>query len=150
MTNQALSRPGWSWPFRAWRVLVLWGPVVAQMAVIYTASSVPDLTALPGGIPDWAAHGAAYAALGALSLRAFAGGRRAGVTLAAVGGAVALATLYGVTDEWHQTFVPGRSATLSDLAADAVGATLAALAGWGWSTSARAPRRAEAGRARRV
>jgi VanZ family protein len=40
---------------------------------------------------------------------------------------------YGVTDEWHQSFVPGRSADAIDLVADAVGAGLAAggLGAWG-------------------
>ncbi|MBF0190862.1 MAG: VanZ family protein [Magnetococcales bacterium] len=32
---------------------------------------------------------------------------------------------YGLTDEWHQLFVPGRYADLWDLVADAVGAALA-------------------------
>ncbi|GAB0056414.1 hypothetical protein SIID45300_00721 [Candidatus Magnetaquicoccaceae bacterium FCR-1] len=34
---------------------------------------------------------------------------------------------YGVTDEWHQLFVPGRYADLLDLLADATGAALAIL-----------------------
>ncbi|MBF0627225.1 MAG: VanZ family protein [Magnetococcales bacterium] len=35
------------------------------------------------------------------------------------------AVVYGVTDEWHQLFVPGRYGDLFDLLADAVGAALA-------------------------
>lgn len=35
------------------------------------------------------------------------------------------ASLYGVLDEWHQTFVPGRGATLADMKLD----SLSALAG---------------------
>src|SRR3989304_612163 len=58
----------------------LWGPVVLQMVVIFGASSVPNLQALPGGLPDWFGHGVGYALLGALALRAFAGGRLSGVT----------------------------------------------------------------------
>jgi VanZ family protein len=113
--------------------LWLWGPVGAQMAVIFVASSVPDLGALPGGTPDWAGHGAGYAVLGALLLRALSGGRLAGVTPVAVLTAIVGASLYGVTDEWHQSFVRGRSPGLGDLAADAAGAALAVVAGWAWA-----------------
>ena len=111
----------------------LWAPVVAQMAVIFAASSVPNLGELPGGTPDWVGHGAGYAILGALLLRALAGGRRAGVTAAVALWTVLGAALYGVSDEWHQGFVPGRSPSLADLAFDAAGAALAAGLGWAWA-----------------
>jgi hypothetical protein len=123
------------------RRLGLWGPVVVQMGLIFSASSIPDLKGLPGGLPDWAAHGAAYAVLAALVLRALAGGRRAAVTIALAVWAATLAVAYGV---------PGRSATLGDLAADAVGAVVAVAIAWAWCAAARTSRRAETGRARRV
>ena len=40
----------------------------------------------------------------------------------------ALTLLYALTDEWHQTFVPGRQFDLRDLALDAAGSALALLA----------------------
>jgi len=72
------------------------------------------------------------------------------VTIALAVWAATLAVAYGVTDEWHQRFVPGRSATLGDLAADAVGAVVAVAIAWAWCAAARTSRRAETGRARRV
>ena len=54
------------------------------------------------------------------------------MTLGGVGLAVLLATLYGVTDEGHQWFVPGRTAEVADLVADAVGAAVATGLIWGW------------------
>ncbi|MEF3303936.1 VanZ family protein [Paenibacillus sp. GYB003] len=41
---------------------------------------------------------------------------------------VLLCLLYGVTDEFHQSFVPGRSPDAADLRNDAIGAALAMLA----------------------
>lgn len=36
----------------------------------------------------------------------------------------AFATLYGMTDEWHQLYVPGRSGTIRDVIIDSTGAFL--------------------------
>lgn len=122
----------------------MWGPVVLQMAVIFAASSIPNLEELPGGAPDWFGHGAGYALLGALLLRALAGGRRAGVRGATAIAAVLCATLYGASDEWHQSFVSGRSPALNDLAADTLGAAVAAGLGWVWGVASVSRRRRRA------
>ncbi len=45
------------------------------------------------------------------------------VTWAAV--AIVLASAWGAVDEWHQSGVPGRTASIADLLADVVGAALA-------------------------
>jgi VanZ family protein len=50
-----------------------------------------------------------------------------------VGAAVLAGSLYGVTDEWHQSFVPGRTPAADDLVADAVGSLAGALAAVGAS-----------------
>jgi VanZ family protein len=42
-------------------------------------------------------------------------------------GAWSYATVYAATDEWHQSFQPGRSALVSDVIIDSVGAALALL-----------------------
>ena len=46
--------------------------------------------------------------------------------------AVLIAVAYGVTDEWHQSFVPNRHADPRDLAADAIGACAAAASVKAW------------------
>ena len=109
------------------RVLV-WIPAVVQAAVIFGASSVPNLTELPGGISDHAGHFVGYALLSALVVFALASGRWAGVTPGAAARAVLISTIYGLTDEFHQRFVPGRSPAWDDVAADFAGALAAGLA----------------------
>jgi VanZ family protein len=95
-------------------VLRLWLPVVVWAGLIFAFSSVPDLGT---GLGGWdlalrkIAHAAEYAVLGALLARAL---RRSGI-------AVALGTLYAVSDEVHQAFVPGRLGSPLDVAIDAAG-----------------------------
>jgi VanZ family protein len=100
------------------------------MALIFTASSIPNLRTLPGGMSDKSGHSIGYAMLAGLLLRAFAGGRLRGITWKAGLIVIVLATLYGVTDEFHQLFVPGRSADPYDVLADCVGATIGVAIGW--------------------
>jgi VanZ family protein len=52
-------------------------------------------------------------------------------------GAIGASTLYGVSDEIHQMFVPPRRADPYDLLADALGACAAAIAVWAWGIIAR-------------
>jgi len=100
---------------------------VAWMAMIAVLSSVPDADGSRGIGPwDKPAHLFAYGALAMLLARGlFADGMRHGWQVATI---AALATLYGMTDELHQSFVPGREASLGDLLADLAGAASAATA----------------------
>jgi VanZ family protein len=115
---------------RRGHLLTLWGPVVAYMAVIFGLSSVSSVPALPGGMSDKTAHALLYAGLGVLCVRALSGGQWLHMHAGAVVGSLILSTLYGLTDETHQLFVPGREFDLKDLAADAVGAGVAAALAW--------------------
>jgi len=126
------------------RRLALWGPVALQMAVIFGASSLPnlDLGAVPGSPPDWIGHGVGYGLLAGLILRALAGGRLSGVTAGRAAVSATAAAVYGLSDEFHQSFVPGRFAGAADLAFDAAGALLGGLAGWVWARARRSSRSA--------
>jgi VanZ family protein len=110
------------------RRIALWGPVVLVMGLIFFASSLSDPGAPPGGISDKAAHFLIYGGLGGALVRALAGGRPAGMGPRRILFAVVLATLYGVTDEIHQYFVPPRTPDILDVAADAGGAVAGAIA----------------------
>lgn len=106
---------------------LLWAPVVLQMAVIFGASSLPNLGSLPGNISDKTGHIIGYALLSLLLIRALARGRAEGITWRTVAIAIAFSTLYGASDEFHQKFVPGRNADVFDVLADIAGAASAAV-----------------------
>ena len=123
----------------------MWGPAVAYMALIFYQSSLA-VAPLPSAISDKVAHFLGYGLLGALLVRATAGGFPRPVTRTAALVSIAIAVLYAASDEFHQRFVPGRTADLDDLGADALGAVAAAIIGWAcgilWPRLAhRAPRR---------
>jgi hypothetical protein len=79
--------------------------------------------------PAWVSnllHFPLYAALGGASALAFGAGGRDSGWPAFLSGVLA-AVAFGALDEWHQTFVPGRSADPLDLVTDCAGAVFAAL-----------------------
>jgi VanZ family protein len=110
-------------------VLWYWVPVALYASLIFYLSSqshperyVPDFVFRK--LSDKVLHAIEYALLGFLCYRAFrhaagAWGGQYGVLLA-----VAVATLYGVTDEWHQAFVPFREPDRLDVAMDLLGALM--------------------------
>jgi len=108
--------------------LWLWGPVAAMMTALFVASSIPNLHRIPGGFSDKTAHFWAYALLGALALRALAGGTWRAVNRRAAAIGWLIAVTYAITDEFHQAFVPGRSPSWEDWVADALGAGVAVIA----------------------
>ncbi len=120
-------------PARLLRLLRVWGPAAGLMAAIFIVSGTPAPPRLPGSVSDLMAHGAAYAALGAAMLRGVAEAEWARVSAGGALLAAVLAAAYGLTDEFHQSFVPGRTAELRDAAADAAGAAAGAGLVWAWS-----------------
>jgi VanZ family protein len=101
----------------------IWPFVIAGL--IFVASSRSHVAA-PGIIHvDKIAHFSVYGLLATLLCR-LGGNWRAGAW------AILLTSLYGITDEWHQSYVPGRSTEVADWVADTSGATLAVALYWGW------------------
>ena len=67
-------------------------------------------------------HAGAYFVLAVFTLRAF---RHILLTLPVlIISSLVFSSLYGMSDEWHQSFVPGRMSDIADWAADTVGAVL--------------------------
>jgi VanZ family protein len=101
------------------------------MLSIFLVSAQPQLPDAPGRFVDLVlkkgAHMIEYAILFLLL-------RRALVTRAhrALSSSLAwvLTVLYAASDEFHQTFVPGRNGIAWDVLVDGIGALLAALGVW--------------------
>ena len=91
---------------------------VAIAALIFFASSRSQIAGPPMEGSDKVGHFLVYGLFGTLMVRLGRGWRAALV-------AVVIASAYGVTDEFHQSFVPGRSVEVADWLADTSGAALA-------------------------
>jgi VanZ family protein len=105
-------------------------PPLALAALIFGLSSIPGGGSggpFPGA--DKLAHFAVYLVLGLLTARALFGLPIPHPALWSVG----LCLLYGLSDEWHQSFVPGRDASWADVLADLAGAGAGV---WLWSRRA--------------
>lgn len=100
------------------RALHYWAPVVAWMLVIFAASSRPRIP-YQNDVPDWFSHALVYLVLALLSARALSAGQALDLRLAVLAFAVCVG--YGVSDELHQAFVPGRHPDVWDVAKDAIG-----------------------------
>lgn len=109
---------------RARSLLRYWAPPAAYAALIFHLSAqsrlpMDDFIALH----DKLLHAVEFGGLSFLLFRAlFRASPLSGRTGAAALAGALLATLYAATDEWHQSFVPGRSGEPADLVADAAGA----------------------------
>jgi VanZ family protein len=106
------------------KVFIAWYLILAYLAVVFILSSFPRppyLGEVEKYIPDFVLHVVEYAILGFLLVRAL------GLSFAPISRwslfilVTLLGTFYGFSDEWHQSFVPGRTPSIHDLLADAVG-----------------------------
>jgi VanZ family protein len=101
------------------------------MAGIFLLSHQPGetlpLPALPG--LDKLAHFAVYGLLAATLIRACRPAMRQAWPGRVAAIAIIWCLLYGITDEFHQSFVPGRFADAGDILADTLGALIVSV-GW--------------------
>ncbi len=108
------------------KLIIPWLPVGAWCVLIFVQSAfaAPDIG------PDWPcldklAHLGIYGLLAVLLCRGLAAHARwQGRPLKLVMAATILTALYGLSDEWHQSFVPARTADVADWLADLTGGVL--------------------------
>ena len=119
------------------RVGCFWQPL-GLMAVIFVLSSIPGkirnprLRFLTELDPQWQnlLHVPLFGLLQFLWLRALVRSGMPRGKAILLGCAISLG--YGVFDEWHQMFVPGRYASLTDMSLNLVGVALVAGIFWLW------------------
>lgn len=108
-----VSKRQWLWP-------------LALAALIYAASSRSQLAGPEVVGIDKLTHFAVYGLLATLVVRLGRGSRAAWLSVAVV-------SLYGWLDEWHQSFTPGRTVEAADWLADTAGAALAVVLYTSWA-----------------
>lgn len=119
--------------------LLRWLPALFVMAVLFFFSSLPSASLPDYGLWDRLVKKSGHMTGYALLLLAYWYGlgchpRRGGL-------AWLLALAYAFTDEFHQSFTPGRNASLTDvLLFDNLGALLGWGAGWLWLRCCRSGR----------
>jgi VanZ family protein len=108
--------------------LARWLAVAGWMALIFFLSSQPQLPSPPDPLIDLlfkkGAHFSVYATLAVLFHRALPPGRWVWAL------AWLLTALYAGSDEWHQSFVPGRHPHITDVVIDLCGAAFGLLMLW--------------------
>lgn len=118
------------------KVLFRWLPAAGMMGLIFYLSSLTS-TELPYfGTWDFVlkkgAHALGYAFLGLAYYYALPGRLSIFYKLLL---AWIMALLFALSDEFHQSFVQGRTSSLQDVAIDVSGAALALLAAAGYSSN---------------
>ena len=98
--------------------LIAWGPAAIWVAVLFFLSEIDGTSDLSWQFGwDKIVHFLFYSVLGATLAWGWSRARRQ-VPFWAV---LSVGVVYGLVDEWHQSFVPGRSPSLGDALADLMG-----------------------------
>lgn len=121
------------------RRVVFWLPAVVWALGIFVLSAMSHPPA-PGPefrMKDKLGHWVLYCGLGWLVARALHRGHNRSLPQT-FWLAILLASAYGVTDEWHQYFVPHRRCDWADWATDTLGASAAAAAYYAYESFRRA------------
>lgn len=106
-----------------------WFPPLAWMGLIYFLSAQPDLPSAPGPWLDTVikktGHALSYGVLTWLFRRALHHHLRDAASRRLM--CAGLAVAYALSDEYHQSFVPGRNGSLLDVLIDSIGVSAATL-----------------------
>lgn len=103
-------------------------PLAVYWSILFVGTSLPSDRAITFTVSDKFQHFAAYSILSfMLSLAFLVQDKHRAVKEKYLIMAVLVSSVYGTLDEIHQIFVPGRSADVFDLIADAIGSVTGAM-----------------------
>jgi hypothetical protein len=106
-----------------------WLPAIILMTAIFVASSTPgnDIPGFGGWdtIVKKGGHMTGYALLTISYLYALGNSRKGNWLILVL--AILLAVLFAASDEFHQSFTPGRISSVADVCIDALGAVIGTL-----------------------
>lgn len=109
------------------KILKRWLPTVLLCILIFAASSTPGAKVSDDFAVDFGVHKAVHLVLYSLLFFCFYRGSK-NILVASL-----LAILYGISDEFHQTFVPSRQGSALDVLVDAFAVLISALVLWKYS-----------------
>jgi VanZ family protein len=105
------------------RFVFYWLPLIVYCLLIYIQSDYPSPEKLPSfKFMDKVLHFVAYGVMGILFYRAYRTLRIKNRRQILILLSIVSASLYGISDEIHQHFIPYRNADLLDVMADILGA----------------------------
>lgn len=115
-------------------VILQWLPAALWAALIVYLShqSQPPGWQIVNRVPDAIRHGGEFLVLGWTIVWGGTGQLRRKLTVPLILGMACAAALFAASDEWHQSFIPGRAPEFTDWLADIGGIALALAAAWMW------------------
>lgn len=128
------------WVRIVWHFIIInsfvffWVPVYAYMGLVFSLSSMPNPMALPeaswalfvfGNAATYVLHTLEYIGLSLLLGVAFRHSQHNFLVKHSYILGFIVASLFGISDELHQLFVPGRECSIWDMGADSLGALIA-------------------------
>ena len=115
-------------PVKLKRFVLYWLPLILYCLLIYIQSANPSPEQIPSfPFVDKVLHFLAYGIMGILFYRAYQTLRIKNNIQMLMLLSVVSASLYGISDEIHQSFVPFREAEVADVIADMLGAASGVL-----------------------
>ena len=126
----SLLRPDLTSGRRRMKFFKFWFPVFFYFVIIFYVSSLPNLKVSFKGLPvDKLCHILEYSVAAFLLARALHNTQERLSKRMIFWGVIVFCFLYALSDEFHQSFVVGRTSSWGDLMADSLGGL---LGGWGY------------------